>query len=161
MVYEGCGFMMEMIAWDFSSFLVPFSQQQEESICYNQTWQLYFIGLSNVSCCMFTDRDDKHACLSANWVSVYTPKHTQESDDSKFLLVTTAGLTSISIIYLETWWVSELEGKGSCSPFSMNPFRKSGSFSCTLTTWSWFQSFLNCFSFPPKSTCSDVVLSDW
>ena len=32
--------MMEMIAGDFSASLVPFSQQQGESIRYNQTGKL-------------------------------------------------------------------------------------------------------------------------
>lgn len=57
--------MKEMIAWDFSACPVPFSQQQGESICYNQTCQRYYTAYSNVLCYMFADRDDIHARLSA------------------------------------------------------------------------------------------------
>lgn len=78
---------MEMIAWDFSASLVPFSQQQRESICYNQTCELTSpaTAMSRVTC---SPIDDKHAGPGGNWASVYTQAHSSDEpsiQEPKFL----------------------------------------------------------------------------
>lgn len=122
---------------------------------------------------MFTDRDDKHACLSTNWVSMYHHTCAQWFDDTCFYprvkvsLKVKTGLTKIKEFYTLCVCVHvhaqcrvDDVGPGYLQPFVKKPRTVLGS----LLPASWTHEpgsscFLDRNSFPPQAIYSGVVLS--